>query len=104
MIIRVGYDIVFELPAPTPMVVLLNLHPSRIGDVAAPDRILTEPEVPVRSISTRLETDAADSSRLPALFVSTVWRTSPIRACRTRSTAAPISIRSRICLPRPCSF
>ena len=30
MIIRVGYNIVFELPAPTPMVVLLNLpaHPA----------------------------------------------------------------------------
>lgn len=48
MIIRVGYDIVFELPAPTPMVVLLNLHPSRSADLAVPDRILTEPEVPVQ--------------------------------------------------------
>jgi transglutaminase-like putative cysteine protease len=48
MIIRVGYDIVFELRAPTPMVVLLNLHPSRSADLPAPDRILTEPEVPIQ--------------------------------------------------------
>ncbi len=48
MIIRVGYDIVFELPAPTPMVVLLNLHPSRSTDLSALDRILTEPEVPIQ--------------------------------------------------------
>lgn len=47
MLIRVGYDIVFDLPAPTPMVVLLNLHPSRSAALATPDRILTDPEVPV---------------------------------------------------------
>jgi len=48
MLIRVGYDIVFELAAPTPMVVLLNLHPSRSADLATPDRIRTEPEVPIQ--------------------------------------------------------
>ncbi len=47
MLIRVGYDIVFELAAPTPMVVLLNLHPSRLEGLTSPDRILTEPAVPV---------------------------------------------------------
>ena len=47
MLIRVGYDIVFELAASTPMVVLLNLHPSLLGGLESPDQILTEPVVPM---------------------------------------------------------
>ncbi len=47
MLIRVGYDIVFEMAAPTPMIVLLNLHPSLLGGLESPDRILTEPAVPI---------------------------------------------------------
>ena len=36
MLIRVGYDILFEHPAPTPMIAMLYLHPyhtPRIGRV-----------------------------------------------------------------------
>ena len=29
MLIRVGYDIIFEHPAPTPLIAMLYLHPSR---------------------------------------------------------------------------
>jgi transglutaminase-like putative cysteine protease len=47
MIIRVGYDIQFEVPAQVPIVTLLNVHPSREKDLVEPDIVRTEPETPV---------------------------------------------------------
>lgn len=47
MLIRLGYDIRFEVPAPAPVVALLNVHPSREKDLVEPDRLRTEPEVPI---------------------------------------------------------
>lgn len=47
MFIRVGYDIVFDLPAPTPMVTVLRLHPSREATLRTSDAVHSEPEVPL---------------------------------------------------------
>ncbi|HEX7871700.1 MAG TPA: transglutaminase family protein [Sphingobium sp.] len=47
MLIRAGYDMRFECDAPTPMLAMLSIHPSRNKDLATPHRILTEPEVPI---------------------------------------------------------
>jgi transglutaminase-like putative cysteine protease len=47
MRIRVGYELVYESPQPTPMLLMLNVHPSRAGDVIVPDPILSEPAVPI---------------------------------------------------------
>lgn len=47
VLIRLGYDIEFYLPFPTPMVALLDVHPSRIPDLREPDRMQVEPAVPV---------------------------------------------------------
>jgi transglutaminase-like putative cysteine protease len=49
MILRLGYDIQFEIPAPVAMVALLNVHPSRVADLRAPDELRVEPETPVES-------------------------------------------------------
>jgi transglutaminase-like putative cysteine protease len=43
MRIRLGYDIRFDIPAPVAMVALLNVHPSRRGDLREPDRVRIEP-------------------------------------------------------------
>src|SRR5271154_296439 len=43
MLIRLGYDIRFQVPAPVPMVALLNVHPSREADLLEPDRLCIEP-------------------------------------------------------------
>jgi len=45
MLIRLGYDIQFELPAATAMVALLNIHPSRTGDLVEPDELRIEPQI-----------------------------------------------------------
>src|SRR5580658_339147 len=47
MLIRLGYDLQFELPAEIAMVALLNVHPSRAGDLAEPDELRTEPVLEV---------------------------------------------------------
>lgn len=47
MLIRVGYDIIFEHPAPTPIIVMLYLHPSRGPSIRRGEYLLVEPSVPV---------------------------------------------------------
>ena len=45
MLIRLGYDIQFEIGQPVPIVTLLSVHPSRRHDLQAPDRVIAEPGV-----------------------------------------------------------
>ncbi|MBW4022390.1 MAG: transglutaminase family protein [Proteobacteria bacterium] len=47
MLIRIGYDIAFEVPQPTPMVLMLNVRPERSPDLLAPDIINTTPYLPI---------------------------------------------------------
>src|SRR5437016_4737271 len=49
MFIRIGYDVVFDLPAPTPMLLMLSVHPSRFGSLRGPERLSVEPFVPMTS-------------------------------------------------------
>src|SRR5271170_5334452 len=39
MLIRLGYDMVFDTPAPVPFVVLLKVHPSRVNDLRTVDEL-----------------------------------------------------------------
>src|SRR5579863_7418013 len=45
MLIRAGFDIAFECPQPTSMLLQLNVHPSRVDDLRSPDVIVTEPNL-----------------------------------------------------------
>lgn len=47
MLIRAGYEMHFETTAPTPMLALLSIHPSRHHDLRTPHRILATPDVPM---------------------------------------------------------
>ena len=47
MQIRVGYELVYDCPQPTPMILTLNVHHSRVSDMLAPDHLVTSPSVPV---------------------------------------------------------
>ena len=49
MLIRLGYDIQFDIPAPVPIVAMLNVHPSRAADLQEPDELRTEPAVPLET-------------------------------------------------------
>jgi transglutaminase-like putative cysteine protease len=49
MMLRLGYDIRFEIPSPVAMVALLNVHPSRVADLRAPDELRVDPGTHVDS-------------------------------------------------------
>ena len=49
MLIRLGYDIQFEIPADIPFVGLVSVHPSRLQDLREPDELTVEPATPVTS-------------------------------------------------------
>jgi transglutaminase-like putative cysteine protease len=43
MLIRLGYDIEFDLPSDVPFIAMLNVHPSRSQDLREPDELHVEP-------------------------------------------------------------
>jgi transglutaminase-like putative cysteine protease len=47
MQIRLGYELVYACPQRTPMILTLNVHYSRVSDLAVPDHIVTQPPVPI---------------------------------------------------------
>jgi transglutaminase-like putative cysteine protease len=49
MRIRLGYDIGYKLEQPTPMIITLNVHHSRVSDLERPDTMITSPSVPYES-------------------------------------------------------
>ncbi len=47
MRIRIGYELLFEMPEPTAMLMLLYLHPDTAPALQRPEHILVEPQTPV---------------------------------------------------------
>jgi len=47
MKIRAGYEIAYQCPQPTPMILMLSVHPSRAPDLITPDQLRLDPEIPV---------------------------------------------------------
>jgi transglutaminase-like putative cysteine protease len=49
MRIRIGHDLVFEVPRPTPMLLMLYVRPDVAGALQEPECITVEPAAPVES-------------------------------------------------------
>ena len=47
MQIAVGYELTYDLPQPTPMLLTVNIHYSRAPDLVEPDHLVTTPSVPI---------------------------------------------------------
>jgi transglutaminase-like putative cysteine protease len=47
MQIAVGYELTYDVPQPTPMLLTVTIHYSRASDLVAPDYLLAVPSVPV---------------------------------------------------------
>ncbi len=45
--IRVGYEMIYDLPQATPMIMVLGTHFTRASDVITPDFLTTNPSVPI---------------------------------------------------------
>ena len=48
MQIRAGFNIAYDCPRPTPMLLMLSVHPSRSADLVTPHKLLYEPYVEAR--------------------------------------------------------
>ncbi|MCX7064565.1 MAG: transglutaminase family protein, partial [Proteobacteria bacterium] len=47
MQIRVGFEIVYDCPQPTPMIFNLNVHFTRVSDLVGRDDLVVDPRVPM---------------------------------------------------------
>ena len=47
MRIRVGCEMTYQFGQATPMIVMLNVHASRVSDLEQPDSVITTPSVPL---------------------------------------------------------
>ncbi|WP_439396461.1 transglutaminase-like domain-containing protein [Bradyrhizobium sp. PMVTL-01] len=48
MEIKVGFEITYAALQPTPMVIMLNMHPSRQADIIGRETVVAEPDAPIR--------------------------------------------------------
>jgi transglutaminase-like putative cysteine protease len=77
MQIGVGYELVYDFPQPTPVLLMVNIHHSRAGDITIPDIMTTTPAVPISAYRdgfgnwcTRL---MAPAGRIRIAGAGTVW-------------------------------
>jgi transglutaminase-like putative cysteine protease len=49
MKIAIGYDIAYECPKPTPMILSLSVHYTRVSDIIEPDHLIADPPVPIQA-------------------------------------------------------
>ena len=47
MRIHIGCGFCFDFPQTTPMIVMLNVHFSRVSELERPDYLITDPSVPI---------------------------------------------------------
>ena len=44
---RAGYELIYSFPQPTPIILVVNIHYSRVSDIVVPDRLTAEPPIPI---------------------------------------------------------
>jgi transglutaminase-like putative cysteine protease len=47
MRLRAGYELRYEFPQPTPIILILNVHFTRVSELVQPDHIIVSPSVPI---------------------------------------------------------
>jgi transglutaminase-like putative cysteine protease len=45
--LRTGFELIYSFPQATPIILLVNIHESRSFDIVVPDRLTTEPSIPI---------------------------------------------------------
>ena len=101
MKIRVGYELIYDFPQPTPMLTVLGTHFTRAPDVITPDYLTTSPSVPISPYSDtfgnwcsrivapagrfRLSADGVvHDTGLPDVAAPSAPQHSPWKTCRPR--------------------
>ena len=102
--IRVGYELIYDCPQPTPMMLVLNIHYTRASDLAVPDHVITEPSIPIAAYR---DSFGNWCSRIVAPKGRSGYRaprSSRTRVSRTSLQLLRSSIRYKICLKKPSFF
>ena len=47
MKIHIGYELIYDCPQPTPMILALSVHYTRFSDMILPDHLITDPPIPL---------------------------------------------------------
>ncbi len=47
MHLQVGYELIYDCPQPTPMLLTLHIHSTRVSDIVVPDHLITNPSIPI---------------------------------------------------------
>jgi transglutaminase-like putative cysteine protease len=47
MQLRIGYELIYNFPQPTPIILVVNVHDSRSSDIVTPARLTAEPSIPI---------------------------------------------------------
>jgi transglutaminase-like putative cysteine protease len=47
MQLRIGFELIYSFPQPTPIILVVNVHHSRVSDLVVPDRLTSEPSIPI---------------------------------------------------------
>ncbi len=82
MQIRVGYELIYDCPQPTPMILTLNIHYTRASDIVVPDHLTTDPPVPLAAYRDLFAIGARGSWRRRAASGSPPRRSSGYRPAR----------------------
>ena len=45
MHIRIGFELIFDVPAPVPILLMLHAHPEKVSVLREPERVVVEPDV-----------------------------------------------------------
>jgi hypothetical protein len=101
MKIRVGYELLYDFPQPTPVIMVLGIHFTRASDVIVPDYLTISPSVPISPYRDVYGNGAPASSLLLAECACRPMASFVIAACRTWLPLRLPNIRWRICRQRP---
>jgi hypothetical protein len=47
MKISIGYELIYDCLQPTPMILTLSVHITRVSDIIVPDHLIADPPVPI---------------------------------------------------------
>ena len=111
MEIRVGYELIYDCPQPTPMMLVLHIHYSRASDIIVPDHVTTTPSLPLSAYrdgfgnwctrlvapAGRLRIASAASSGIPASPISSPPSRNNIRSRSCPKESLVFLLGSRYC-------
>lgn len=94
MQLRVGFEMIYQCVQPTPMVLMLSIHPSRAADLAQSDELETYPPVPtthyIDVFGNRCSRLIAPQGRL------VLYSNAAVNDSGLSDTVAPLALQSRV--------